>query len=154
MNSKLFCSAVLFVLFLSIVANFNNNKGLFNKLISLFLLLAVITSILSASSETYYNEKFQNNILSKDERIKLLDSELKSRKELRNRLNLEKLPELECNEKRVISLGSGHHPLKDIPSCVDEQNMFIFSKSKCRPECCDFGKNNGFSCSSGCVCKD
>ena len=37
MNSKLFCSAVLFVLFICIVANFNNNKGLFNKVISIDL---------------------------------------------------------------------------------------------------------------------
>ena len=51
MNSKLFCSAVLFVLFICLVANFNNNKGLFNKVISLLLLLSVIVSILSASSD-------------------------------------------------------------------------------------------------------
>lgn len=153
MNSKLFCSAVLFVLFICIVANFNNNKGLFNKVISLLLLLSVIVSILSASSDNNI-ENFKSLLEGKKERIELLNRDLKERKELRSRLDLANLPDADCDDKRIISMGAGYHPLKDVPACVEDQIMFNFSKSKCKPECCDFGKNNGFSCSTGCVCKE
>ena len=73
---------------------------------------------------------------------------------MRSRLDLANLPDSDCDDKRIISMGAGYHPLKDVPGCVDKNSMFIFSKSKCSPKCCDFGKTNGFSCSNGCVCKE
>jgi hypothetical protein len=152
MNSKLFCSAVMFVIFICIVANFGNNKGTANKLISLFLLLAVIASILSSSKSESNLENFVASAEDEEKRIKALNQALEERIESRDRLKISS--DLSCNDRRIVSLGAGYHPLQDVPACVDGESMLHFTKSVCKPECCDFGKNNGFSCSTGCVCKN
>lgn len=153
MNSKLFCSAVMFVVFICIVANFGNNKGIANKLISLFLLLAVVSSILSSSKSDSNLENFVASAEDEERRIKELQNALEERIESRNNLKVS-AADLQCADRRIVSLGAGYHPLQDVPACVDGESMLHFNKSVCKPECCDFGKNNGFSCSTGCVCKE
>jgi hypothetical protein len=153
MNSKLFCSAVMFVVFICIVANFNNNKGIANKLISLFLLLAAVSSILSSSKSDSSLENFVSTPQEEQKRIEELQKALIERKNFRKKLKVSSA-ELECTDRRIVSLGAGYHPLQDVPACVDGESMLHFNKSVCKPECCDFGKNNGFSCSTGCVCKE
>ena len=80
MNSKLFCSAVMFVVFICIVANFNNNKGIANKLISLFLLLAAVSSILSSSKSDSSLENFVSTPQEEQKRIKDHQDELSKTK--------------------------------------------------------------------------
>ena len=148
MNSKVFCSAVLFIIFICIVTNLGNNKNIYNKIISLLLLLAIIATILSASKSNANLESFVDESTAQEETAKALDLLVNERKNL-------DLSEMEvCKDRRIVSLGSGYHPLKDVPACVDNASMFIFSSGKCSPKCCDFGKTNGFSCSNGCICKE
>ena len=33
-----------------------------------------------------------------------------------------------------------------------KKSLFLFKHNDCKPECCEFGKGTGVSCSSGCVC--
>jgi len=58
-------------------------------------------------------------------------------------------------EERTIYMVSGHgHPLVDVYSKVPENGLvYPLIDSKCNPECCEFGKGTGQSCSNGCVCK-
>jgi hypothetical protein len=55
-------------------------------------------------------------------------------------------------------------PIKDVPAFSkvnDAENkppvlggnsMFAFKYANCKPECCEFGKSSGYSCSTGCIC--
>ena len=130
----------------------SNTKTLSNKFISIFLLVAVVATILASSKNNNTLENFVADPEKEQERIKELEKALVGRIDERDKLRLK--ANLNCEDKRIVSLGTGYHPLKDIPGCVDNASLFNFAKSKCSPECCDFGKNNGFSCSTGCICKE
>jgi hypothetical protein len=44
---------------------------------------------------------------------------------------------------------------EDAPVVLDNQkSLVLFKYNQCKPECCENGKGNGYSCSKGCICNN
>ena len=92
MNSRLFESlAVLFIIFICIVANMSNTKTLSNKFISIFLLVAVVATILASSKNNNTLENFVVDPEKEQERIKELEKALVGRIDERDKLRLKQI---------------------------------------------------------------
>ena len=137
---KTVCLAVMIIAFIWLVANFQTSRDMSSRVLSLVILLIVVSGILSSTKQNLNMEPFVAEGGDNNDYNEILK-------------RLKKDGE-KCSDRRVVSLGVGYHPISDVPACVNDDDMFIFSKSRCTPECCDFGKNSGFSCSTGCVCKE
>jgi len=143
---RLLCSAIMMILFMWLVVNFQMNSDTGGRFVTLLILLLVVSGILSSANMTNKLEPFVNP-------TRAMEGSLTPHSSSGDLVRTE-IGGGDCQNKYLFSHGAGYHPLKDVPVCLSEKDMFMFSDSECKPECCEFGKGTGFSCSTGCVCKD